>query len=217
MRYLNSRSHKRFALLAFSLLIGLCLCCFLWVRKEQRQYALNRQLIEALKTGDIMQIMALLEAGADPNTRLAPSPFPTWTRLLTQLLFHSYVSANRGPTALMFVCGTPVPEDNVPAMADFDDARLTRLTKTMLTHGADANAIDSFGDTALHWIVFKRFYRSDHTKELYRANYIIIGQLLTYGADPNSPNAAGITPLAEAQKDNFPALVALLQKYSKRP
>lgn len=75
---MEKRKHyKRTALFAFSLLLGLFLVCILWVRKEQRQYSLNRQLISALFHENGKQALRLVEAGADPNTRYTPAPAPS--------------------------------------------------------------------------------------------------------------------------------------------
>ena len=79
---MKTSSRKGFALLAFALLlIGVFLACFVWVRKEQRQYALNRALIAALEANDVGQALHLLNTGADPNTRREPLPAPHFVLL----------------------------------------------------------------------------------------------------------------------------------------
>ena len=77
----------------------------LWLRQAKRQYALNRQLIDALVHGDFKQALALVNAGADPNTRSTPPPAPTFKLLLHQLLHRSPVPVNNSPTAFIMACG----------------------------------------------------------------------------------------------------------------
>src|SRR5689334_4539956 len=82
--------HRRpAALLTLILLAGVVLACGLWLRAERRQYALNRQLIAALVKGDSKQALALVNAGADPNTRVKPSPMPTLLQSVKLLLYRS--------------------------------------------------------------------------------------------------------------------------------
>lgn len=83
--------HKRYIFLASVLLVvgGCALACFLWMRAEQRQYALNRALIEALNQGNLKRAIDLVEVGANPNTLLQPLPAPSWRDLLNQMLHRS--------------------------------------------------------------------------------------------------------------------------------
>ncbi len=66
-----------------------------------------------------------------------------------------------------------------------------------LGNGADPNAAQGDGTTALHWAV----YRLDHD---------LTAQLLERGAAPDTANAFGSTPLAEAVKVADVALVEML-------
>ena len=93
------------SLLGFALILVLLLSGMgLWLHKEQKQYALNRQLIEALTHFDTNQALALVKAGADPNTRLDPPPAPSLQLLLDQLL-HRTPLVNKSSTALLLACG----------------------------------------------------------------------------------------------------------------
>ncbi len=98
---------KRRSLLLLLLPVSLLMAGMgLWVRSQQRQYALNRQLIAALINNDRKQAFALANAGADPNTRFNTPPAPTLKLLLSQLLHRSSAPVDTTPTAFMFACGT---------------------------------------------------------------------------------------------------------------
>ena len=67
---MKKRNSKRSALLVFVLLlIGMSLMDYVWVRKEKRQYAMNRQLIASLLKNDTKQALVLVEAGLIPTHR----------------------------------------------------------------------------------------------------------------------------------------------------
>src|SRR5262249_12244385 len=54
----------------------------LWVSHQKQQYARNRALIAAIQANDTPKALALLEQGADPNTREKPDePQSPWKLL----------------------------------------------------------------------------------------------------------------------------------------
>jgi hypothetical protein len=61
----------------------------LWLRAQQRQYALNRALIAALVKGDTRLALTLVNEGADPNTPYNPTPVPSLLELVKQLFHRS--------------------------------------------------------------------------------------------------------------------------------
>ena len=174
---MNTHRFKLFALLtgiAGLLIIG---ACALWVQSQQQQYARNRQLIQALMRDDTKTAFALVNAGADPNTREVPTTAPSFTILVRYLLHQSSMPVNNSPTALMFACGirwntirTGTVEEDMP------------LLQAMLVQGANVNAKDFFKSDALHAAVVEARL---HTVEL----------LLKYGANVNAQDDDGITPL----------------------
>ena len=64
----------------------------------------NRALIIALDNGDFQAALTLVNAGADPNTRKAPTPAPTLPQWLKHLLHHTPPPANDSLTAPMLGC-----------------------------------------------------------------------------------------------------------------
>ena len=201
------RSHKRLTLLAVALLIGLpCVVCVMWVRKEQRQYALNRQLIAALKRNDGKQALTLVNAGADPNTRCIPTPAPSWSKLINQWLRHAPSMSNESSTAFIVACGGYVRiEKGNFTLIQLENNELAPLVQTMLVHGANPNAKRRGG-----WTPLLNLISSNPRKE-------VVQLLLTYGADPDCADIMRRTPITLAQEHNRPDLVALLRQYSKHP
>ena len=59
---------RRGLLLTTTLIITLCGAYSVWRRVQQQQYARNRQMIYALEHNDTNAALALINAGADPNT-----------------------------------------------------------------------------------------------------------------------------------------------------
>ena len=173
---------RRTLLFAITVVLALCAACGLWLHREREQYVLNRQLIAALERGDTETALALINEGADPNTRYAPFPPPTLELLWKQLIHHEPVPANDTPTALMFTCGMRyflTYEKGVPPTALPENLPLLRA---MLLHKANIHlgATDTelvFGSensTALH--IAANSGRL-HTVEL----------LLQYGANVTRP------------------------------
>jgi hypothetical protein len=173
---------RRALLFTLSVVLALCAACGVWLHRERRQYALNRQLIDALDKSDFTQATALVQSGADPNTRLMPTPAPTFKRLLNQLLHHTPLPVNDSPTAFFMICGSrrplsfykgyppPLAQENLP------------LLQVMFTHGANLHARAQLNLTALHYAIGSERW---HTAEW----------LLQHGSDVNAVDAGGDTPL----------------------
>jgi hypothetical protein len=68
---------RRVVLVTLFLLALLAAGALLWIRSERHQYVLNRQLIAALMQNDSRTALALVNEGADPNTRYMPTPAPS--------------------------------------------------------------------------------------------------------------------------------------------
>jgi hypothetical protein len=142
---------KRRRGLLWTLAVALALCgaCGVWLHVQRQQYERNRQLIAALVHNDTKTALALVNAGAAPNTRQFPAPAPSLKSLLEHLLHHMPPPANDTPTAFLLACGAlvlpmdgnrlsgPPPEENRP------------LLQAMLAHGADVHARANGNRTAL--------------------------------------------------------------------
>src|SRR3989441_13019024 len=87
---------------------------------------------------------------------------------------------------LMFgLAGASVAADKSP-VADAAEQRNRALVRTLLSAGADVNAAQVDGMTALHWAVY-----NDDTDTA--------GLLVRSGADVNAANLYGVPPLAPAR------------------
>jgi ankyrin repeat protein len=203
---MKTHGRKRYTLLVSGLVIGgLSLACFLWVRAEQRQYALNRQLIEAMQVGDVNEALALVEAGADPNTHITPTPTPTLPSLLGQML-HRSPPVNNSSTAFISLCGDIWELDSDSPLRQRNDLQLPVL-QAMLDHGADIDARDGQNAIGHH-----------RTALIWASNWGFTDRmtlLLEHGASVDLQDDNGKTALICALR--YPEAVKLLLKYHADP
>lgn len=183
---MNRTRRRLIALLTLCLLlIGFLGGTALWLRAQRRHYALNRQLIAALVKSDTKKALALVNAGADPNTRYTPVPAPSLQMLW--VLFHRSspsARASYGPTAFTMTCGDAWQVSN-----GFDAMKMqdnVSLAAAMIVHGADVNARDQYGRTPLASTVTLG----------YRMNTMRL--LIGHGANVNAQDSNGRTPLMMA-------------------
>ncbi len=155
---------------------GLCI----WQAK--RQYTRNRQFIDALVRHDNKAALALVNAGADPNTRQEASPPPTLPQLLCQLLRRSPPVVNDSTTAFHIACGGVPTEWTPEDITDYHSPDDATFVQAMLVHGGDVQATDEDGRTALFYAVR---WKHPHIAQL----------LLASGANVNAPEPYGETPL----------------------
>src|SRR5579871_3152366 len=227
---------RRTALLTLILFTGLAGGAALWLRAQQRQYALNRQLIAALVKGDDKHALALVEAGADPNTRYTPTPVPSLLEVVKQWLHRSPTRTNGSPTALMMACGSWWNDDSPLFAVQERRTEAPKLVDAMLTHGATVDVKDEFGNTPLMWAVCAKRRDTVGVLLAHAANVNaedhdgitaledatadnsshIARWLLEHGANPNVVGAKGLTPLMDAQLWHNPGLVTLLKHYGAR-
>jgi len=212
----------------------------LWLRSVRRQEALNRQLIAALVKDDPKQALALVNAGADPNTPLEPMSPPSLTQLWNHLIHRTEPARNASPSAFFMACGAYTSSADFRFLGIHTDE--PELVETMLQHGARKNAKQYNGMTPLLWSISVRRpktagaliehgvdvnaqvgggftalswavfeSRTDNPSERSKDTNIV-RQLLAHGANPNVPGPNGLTPLQMAHNSNRPDLVALLKQ-----
>lgn len=161
-------------------------------------------LLAATRDGDIERALALVEAGADPNTAPAPGDrdqrpvlmlaalLPD-TRLLRALIAKG-ADVNRASGGL-----TPL----LAATRDSWHGR-AEAVMTLLANGANALATDAEGNTPLHGAVLS-------------GEPIVAAMLLDAGASPNALNKAGLSPLAVACRAANWVVAKFLLEHGAKP
>ena len=141
---------------------------------------LNKELLEAVRAGDVQRVRELLEAGANPNARDKDGLTPLhWAAseghadIVKILLEHG-----ADPNTKIKYGWTPLHYASREGHAD--------VVKLLLEHGADPNTKKDDGLTPLHVAAF-----SGHAD--------VVKLLLEHGADPNARNYLGWTPLDVAE------------------
>ena len=163
--------------------------------KRARDYALWR----AIAGGEVSVATTLLKQGADPNFRDDQG--------MTLLTIASNEEYSAGKAILLLDHGASVNLANsadTPLMVAADRYQ-PAIVKALLDHGADANAVDRDGNTALI-----RAAASKHSWEEERKP--LIHFLLEKGADAGRSNAHGVTALMLMALNGNPATELLLEK-----
>ena len=163
----------------------------------------QQALLAATRDGDIERAIALVEAGADPDTAPLPGDrdqrpvlmlaalLPD-TRLLRALITHG-ANVNRASSGF-----TPL----LAATRDSWHGR-SEAVMTLLANGANPLATDADGNTALHGAVMSE-------------EPMVAAMLLDAGAPINALNRAGVSPLAAAcRAANWPLVKFLLERGAK--
>jgi ankyrin repeat protein len=139
----------------------------------------------AAQANDVAAMRELLARGADPN-----------------------VSTNLGTTPLMVAAGI----GHLPGMSRSTEANALEAIKLCVELGADVNAVNKNGDTALHGAAWRHFADS------------IVQFLVDHGANMDAKNKRGWTPLVIAEgvftggnKIFSPSTTVLLRKLGAAP
>ena len=179
-------------------------------------------------------VKALLARGADPNARtrknpnygmkvkggngnlVGATPFLIAAQandvaIMRELLAHaadSNAATDLGTTPLMVAAGI----GHLPGMSRSTEANALEAVKLCVERGADINAVNKNGDTALHGAAWRHFADS------------IVMFLVEHGANMDAKNKRGWTPLVIAEGirtgGNFvfsPSTAALLPKLGAAP
>jgi ankyrin repeat protein len=182
-------------LLALALLIGsLCWLTYRAVWEQQSE----QQLISAIKSHDSVAVIALLNAGVDPNTRdHSKHPSVGISRLLwARWTGKSRASAN-DPTALALVFDwAQVLNDHRPPIIPERPADIA-ITQALVTKGANVN-----GRMANGWPVLLGPIRCGYENCAHC--------LLDHGADPNAATDNGFTALMLASENQSAPMVRML-------
>ncbi len=157
--------------------------------RQVHRERMGQTLIDAIKHGNTGAAIAALNAGADPNTRDRP-PTRTASGFLDRLLelLHvrrAYVDPISRPTALLVALQLCADDPRRWTPRHENDA----LIQALLDHGADPNARDFCGDTALQRAVCWGYTST-------------VRRLLDAGADPNATTIG-----CQLQGANFPTQV----------
>jgi ankyrin repeat protein len=160
-------------------------------------------LLVATRDGDIERALALIEAGADPNT--AP---PSGDRDQRPVLMLAALLPDTRLLRALIAKGADVNRASgglTPLLAATRDSWHGRpdAVMTLLANGASPLAVDAEGNTALHGAV--------HSGEP-----IVAAMLLDAGAPVNALNRARVSPLATAcRAANWPLVKFLLEHGAK--
>ncbi len=171
----------------------------LWLlAREQRQYALNRGLADAMHHTDNQNALALVNAGADPNIPYTPS----FMGQFEYLLHLNRLPLGNANSVFMKVCNREVATYDRKNDPNFERDDLP-LLQAMVAHGADITAANH-GDTALHFAVCADRWR-------------IVEWLLQHGADINAQDEGGYTPLIMAVSQEHTNIARLLLAHGADP
>ena len=199
-----NRRHVKITLLFLVILITLAVGIGFWQQAQQRHYAQGRQLIDALVRGDNSQALALVQAGADPNTRYKPTPIPSLFQYIERILHRSHPPTNESPTALMIASGVPWAEYPDTLSRQKENSDDSQLVQAMLAHGGIIHFNNKQELDLLYWVGY-----------LHRSNTLSL--LIEHGANVNVKDEDGSTPLFAITMDKpHPDIVRILLEHGAK-
>jgi len=182
-------------LLTLALILGSL--CWLTYRAVWQQKS-EEQLIDAIKSHDSETVIALLNAGVDPNTRdhSHQSPVGFW-RLLRARWTGAMLGSPNDPIALAIVYDWPqVLTDNGPPIVPERPADVA-ITQALVAKGAHVN-----GHMRNGWPILSGPVRVGYEK--------CTQCLLDHGADANAATDEGFTVLMLASENTSSPIVRML-------
>jgi len=144
----------------------------------------SKELLEALKNGDVVRLKELLEEGADANVK--DNSGATLLHFVA-ILYVDEIGAYIAELLIKYGADVNAKDENGYAPLHWAVALgKSRIINVLLENGADVNAKDNIGSTPLHRVVVL-------DEESKRSN--IAKVLIEHGADVNARNHQGLTPL----------------------
>jgi ankyrin repeat protein len=211
-------------------------CCFslgspAWADNDELHKAVNEQLRKAVVVGDVEDVRAALERGADPNyvrdDEQSPLSMAVWSKnvaILQMLLQHGgnpnhfniygtplLISATRGDGSekikvlLRYGANIEITDKSkrhTPLTAAATFGTPSTI-KTLLENGADPNNVPENGSSALFMLSINK-----------QCDVSCIELLLRYGADPDLPvGKTRLTYRQRVERNRDQALIELINRY----
>jgi len=205
----ESKPAPKFLGISFFVMLALAAGLVVYIVLHVRHNMLVAGLFDAAQAGDLVQVEALLGQGLSPDeqdvrwshqTILMHAAIAGQAAVVTTLLKHgakadlpyTQFDMYKGRTALIFATEQAA---NRPGLAE-----ITNILSTLLDHGANVNAHDAFGQTALIFAIEK------HQPTL-------SSFLLEHGAHANVSNWFGKPALMMAlESAQFPTALLLIHR-----
>lgn len=175
----------RRGILVCAVVVGLFWITYRSITQDKRDHA----LVEAAEQNNLRDVICALHSGADPNAHeVYTNPVQSLVDAWHWMLHDKHIFCHEAPLIVV--------------MAGYggDQGTYQPIVQALLDAGADVNARDSFGRTAL----------MDAAGADCPA---MVRLLLEHGADKNIRNPRGQTALTEALKDHNTQVVMILQNY----
>ena len=168
----------------------------------------NRDLFEALKNGTASEVKTALAAGADPNARDENTGYYAPLHLAAGGLGleGQFYDPNPAVVKVLIEAGADPNarekdlEDKTPLHYAALYSDNPSVIQALLDAGADPNARNKYGETPLHYVVYKESFAED-------PNTSVIKALIEGGADPGARDDNGKVPFDHDAKGTLDTLL----------
>ncbi len=165
---------------------------------------LGQQMVTAIQKGDITLAMQLLDHGADPNQRERNGNRVSLKTMLDDLLNCRTTSPSIGDTAMLLLFNREYNLSTRRHTLLLTQRDILRLSKKLLSHGADPNLP---GSTQLSPLMMACFSNLPE----------VVDVLLTAKADVNASDLQGETALLYAAQYCGPRVIATVYEHDANP